>query len=235
MKLSLLVLTKNEENIVEKNILKITEILKKINVLDEYEIIVPDYSVDSTFKILNSLSEKIQELKPIKVPRRGIGCGLTVGMNNSLYEYMMFYPIDLAWDIKIIEESLKKLDEGYNVVLGSRGLPLSKTKRPLIRKFFSKGYNLIINTLFNLQIKDTQCTIALKKSDYQKYKHKLDDDGAFLQTELLIFSKMNELKIIEIPAVVIDERGDSSVKVISFSFNMLTNAIKKKISLMKNH
>ena len=74
----------------------------------------------------------------------------------------MTYPIDMAWDLQTIDKSIAKLNEGYDVVLGSRNLKKSRTKRPLKRKIFSKGYNFLINLLFNLKIGDTQGTVALK-------------------------------------------------------------------------
>ena len=130
-----------------------------------------------------------------------------------------------------IDKSIAKLNEGYDVVLGSRNLEQSRTKRPLKRKIFSKGYNLLINLLFNLKIADTQGTVALKKSDFMKYNNKLIDDGPFLQTEILIHSKKLDLKLIEIPSIVSDNRSDSTVNVFSFAIDMTKMALKKKFAM----
>jgi len=227
---SLIVLTRNSEKTVEENIIKINNYLTKLSLIENYEIVVSDYSEDNTFSILDKISKKINTIKPKKAPRKGIGCGIVSGIKNSIGEYVMTYPIDMAWDLQTIDKSIAKLNEGYDVVLGSRNLEQSRTKRPLKRKIFSKGYNLFINLLFNLKIADTQGTVALKKSDFMKYNNKLIDDGPFLQTEILIHSKKLDLKLIEIPSIVSDNRKDSSVNVFSFAIDMTKMALKKKFA-----
>jgi len=231
MDLSLIILTRNEENIVENNLKKINDFIKNLDNVKDYEIIVSDYSIDSTFSLTQSLSKDNSKILPVKAPRPGIGCGLITGINLAKYEYIVFYPIDMAWDIKIIKESILELKENCDVALGSRDIKNASSKRPLKRKIFSKGYNILINFLFKLKIKDTQGTLGIKKSDYEKYKNKLKSDGAFLQTEILIFSKMNNLRIKEIPSIVIDTRKDSSVKVFSFAIEMFRNALTMKQEL----
>jgi len=225
---SLVVLTRNSEKTVEENIIKINNYLTNLSLFENYEIIVSDYSEDKTFSILDKISKKINTIKPKKAPRKGIGCGIVSGIKNSIGEYVMTYPIDMAWDLQTIDKSITKLNEGYDVVLGSRNLEQSRTKRPLKRKIFSKGYNLLINLLFNLKIGDTQGTVALKKSDFMKYEKYLDDDGPFLQTEILIYSKKSGLKIKEVPSIVSDMRKDSTVSVLPFSISMMRKALKKK-------
>ena len=225
---SLVVLTRNSEKTVEENIIKINNYLTNLSLFENYEIIVSDYSEDNTFSILDKISKKINTVKPKKAPRKGIGCGIVSGIKSSIGEYVMTYPIDMAWDLQTIDKSITKLNEGYDVVLGSRNLEQSRTKRPLKRKIFSKGYNLLINLLFNLKIGDTQGTVALKKSDFMKYEKDLDDDGPFLQTEILIYSKKSGLKIKEVPSIVSDMRKDSTVSVLPFSFSMMQKALKKK-------
>ena len=116
------------------------------------------------------------------------------------------------------------------MVIGSRGIKNSMVKRPLKRRIFSKGYNILVNCLFNLGIQDTQGTLAFKKSDFLKYNNELIDDGPFLQTEILIHSKKLDLKLIEIPSIVSDNRSDSSVNVFSFAIDMTKMALKKKFA-----
>jgi len=227
---SLLVLTRNEERHVKENILKIKNYLENLEILENYEIIVSDYSEDSTFDILETLANNDKKIKPVRAPRKGIGCGLVTAVLNSSYDYVMFYPIDMSWKINVIHDSINQLQKGVDVVIGSRGIKNSMVKRPLKRRIFSKGYNILVNCLFDLGIQDTQGTLAFKKSDFLKYNNKLIDDGPFLQTEILIHSKKLDLKLIEIPSIVSDNRKDSSVNVFSFAIDMTKKAIKKKFA-----
>jgi len=229
---SLVVLTRNSENVVEENIIKIHDYLSSLDFLNKFEIVVSDYSDDNTFSILMNLVHKIKFLNPVKAPRKGIGCGILTGVEKSTFEYVMCYPIDMAWDVKVIKESLQKMIEGHRVVLGSRGVENSISIRPLKRKVFSKCYNILVNLLFHLNIHDTQGTVAFRKSDYVKYGKSLNNDGPFIQTEILIYSKILGLKIIEIPVLVTDMRNDSFYHVFNSSLNLLHDVIVMKMKLI---
>ena len=230
MNLSLVILTRNSEKIFQENLEKIGNYLKNLEILSHYEIIVSDFSEDKTFEILTKIARENKLLIPVKAPRKGIGCGIKSGFDVAKFENVMFYPIDMAWEVNIIEESLEKLKQNFDVVLGSRWIYGSQTERPIKREIFSKFYNILISLLFNLKIRDTQGTVAIKRNDFLKYRKKLEYDGPFLQTEILIYSKKLNLKIIEIPSNVLDKRKNSSIKLWSFGFEMAINAIKKRFS-----
>ena len=78
-----------------------------------------------------------------------------------------------------------------------------------------------------VNISDTQCTVAFKKSNIVSFINELDSKSAFLQTQLLIYSKKNNLKIIEIPVIVNDIRDDSKVSPISDGISMFKELINE--------
>lgn len=217
--LSLIIPTRNEDTIVEKNLISIFNYIN--DKFAEFELIISDYSNDQTPDIINNLSKRYPEIKYVPVHRKGIGIGMRVGFEYAQYDQIMLYPIDMSWELSCIEKSIQNLSND-NVVLASRGHKNSVTIRPLGRKFFSKLYNLLVNLFFNLNVSDTQCTIALPKSKLKEILEQSDSDTGFFQTQLLIYAKKNNLKIIEIPVFVNDTRKDSK-----------TNPIPESISLFK--
>jgi glycosyltransferase involved in cell wall biosynthesis len=230
--ISLIVPTRNEEIIVEKNLKLIYEYLFANKTFDDFEILVCDYSEDKTPGTVVSLSKKYPQIKYVPVKKKGVGIGIKIGMQSAKYDALMVYPIDMSWDIECIQNSLLALSDN-NVILGSRGHRDSIVNRPLKRRMFSKLYNLLVNLFFKLHIKDTQCTIALRKSDLDCFIDKLGSDGPFFQTELLIHAKRQNLNIVEIPAVVNDTREDSSINPISDGFSMFKEIIRAYIKSNK--
>ena len=230
--LSLIVLTRNEETIVAKNLEKINKYLKDLRNLDSYEILVCDKSEDSTPAIVKSIALKEKIITYHDVQKKGIGAAMKKGIDNASYEFVFIYPIDMAWKIDIIEKSVRELIEGSDIVYGSRYAKGSKVARPLKRRIFSMMYRILIKLFFDIQIRDLNGTIALRKSSVDKFRKKLEDDGGFLPTELAIYGRQYNLKIKEIPSDVQDNRNISNQFVFKTSWVLLKSVIRKRIKLL---
>ena len=94
-------------------------------------------------------------------------------------------------------------------------------------------YNLLVNIFFGLHVNDTQCTIALRKSDLDRFIDRISSDGAFFQTELLIYAKRQNLDIVEIPVVVNDTRTDSSINPVRDGFMMFKEVLMEYVRFEK--
>jgi len=220
MSLSLIVLTRNEALCVEKNLNLIYSYLKEN--FSDAEIIVSDFSEDKTPEIVNKISSKIKGIKLVKVPKRGIGAGLKAGMNAASNEIIMFFPIDLSWNLETIKRSVKKLNNNSDFVIGSRWCMGGSTKRPLIRNIFSKIYNTLVNVLFGINVKDTQGTFAIKRTNLKKFDNLLESDDPFLQTEIVLHVKNNGLQI----SNVVERRGHSNISLFRESRLMFYKIIR---------
>jgi len=208
---SFVVPTRNEESIVERNIQEINRHIKKIRFIKSFEIIISDYSEDSTPKIVEQLSKNNKEIRLVEAPRKGIGIGLKCGINAAANDIIMIYPIDMAWDIKVIPDSVQLIVEDISdFVLGSRGHKDSIVTRPVIRRFFSVMYNNLIKIMFGIKISDTQGTLCFNKAKAKKFLGKIVADDAFFQTEILIYARMHNLRLLEIPVIVHDMRTTTS-------------------------
>lgn len=230
-RVSVIVPTRNEEDIVEKNLQKLLYYLRRCKQIDRFEIVVSDFSEDTTPAKVRALAKANPEVRLIRAQRKGIGAGLKAGFDAARLDEMMLYPIDLSWGMDVIPDSLVAAEGGAGVVLGSRAAKGSVVERPLKRQFFSSAYNLLVRIFYGLRVGDTQGTVLLKKTDYERYASFLEASDPFLQTELLIYSNMLGLKIVEIPVTVSDLRASSKVDVFSTSCSMLKQLISKKIKM----
>lgn len=229
--ISVIIPTRNEEKIILKNLTKIYEYLDQLNGINNFEIIICDRSEDKTPSIIKDFVLKFPEIKYIRVEKKGIGAGLKAGIDQAQYDILMFYDIDMAWTIDIIETVVSELLKGYDIVYGSRYAENSNTNRPWIRKIFSTGYYLLVRILFNIKIRDWNANRACKKYAIMKFRNKLEDDTGFFHTELAIYAKRYNLRMKEIPANVNDLRNSSTEYVLKVAYSVFKSSIRKRIEL----
>ena len=231
--LSLILLSRNEEKIIEKNIHNVLRYLNSLNYIKNFEILICDKSDDQTPIIVNNISKQFPQVRLIKVHDIGIGAGIKSGIDNARYPIVCSNGIEIPTGFSFIGDSFKKIVDGYDIVVATRGNSGFIDNRPLKRKIFSKCYNLLINLVFHLSIPDTQSAVTFKLSEIKNFRENLQDDGPFLQTEILIHAKLNCLKLLLMPTNFNDVRKDSKIRVFSFSIDMLKQIFAKKRQLKR--
>ena len=81
-----------------------------------------------------------------------------------------------------------------------------------MRRFFSRGFNILVRTLFGIHIKDTQCAAKLfRKKVLDKSLPNLGTSNWAFDIDLLYHVKKNNFKLKEIPTVW-TEHGESHLK-----------------------
>ncbi|GEM_PF-3899385 len=231
--LSLILLSRNEEKIIRSNILETVSYLRSLDFLNEYEILICDKSEDKTPQIVSELANSLSQVKLISVNQLGIGAAIKTGIDNAKYPIVCSNGIEIPTGFDFIGNSIKKILEGYDIIISARGQEGFIDNRPLKRKFFSKCYNILVNMVFNLKISDTQSAITFRLDEIKKFRNRLVDNGPFLQTEILIYARKRSLRLFEMPTNFNDIRKDSKIKIGSFSTSMFKKIMQKRISLLK--
>jgi glycosyltransferase involved in cell wall biosynthesis len=122
-------------------------------------IVVMDGCTDGTHDIVNSLSEQYPEIKYLCFEKKlGKGGGIIKGFKMAEAKYISFTDADGSTSPREIERLMNQIqyDDG---VIGSRWKEgaIILEKESFIRRIASRGFNMLIRTLFNLQFNDTQC------------------------------------------------------------------------------
>ena len=105
-----------------------------------YEIVIVDNaSTDDTLKVAGDASKECPRVTVLHLDEKGKGRAIKSAMKDLGYDIYVFLDIDMSTDIKHIPELLRWVDEGYDVVIGSRLLPESDTERSLKREILSRG------------------------------------------------------------------------------------------------
>ncbi len=130
-----------------------------------YEIlVVSDGSSDKTEEIVQHIAARRTQLQLLTyADNRGKGYAVRFGMLRARGERILFSDADLATPIEEVEKLLAKLNEGYEIAIGSRDVAGSELikRQSLAREFGGKSFNKLVQMLAVPGIHDTQCGFKL--------------------------------------------------------------------------
>jgi len=146
----------NEEENVERRYDAIVDAVDHLAL--KFEIIfVDDGSTDSTFANAASLAARDDRLRVIKFRRNyGQTPAMAAGIDHACGIVIVTMDGDLQNDPRDIEKLLKKLEEGYDIVVGWRH---NRQDKWLTRKLPSIIANRIIGKVTGVPIKDNGCSL----------------------------------------------------------------------------
>jgi glycosyltransferase involved in cell wall biosynthesis len=162
--LSFIIPIKNEK---ESLLQLISEIKKEVGKIKKtYEVIfIDDGSTDDSFKIIKSLSKKDHKIKAFKLRGNwGKSVGLSIGFQNATGNIIFTMDGDLQDNPKEINNFLKKIDEGYDLVSGWK----KKRNDPIGKRLPSKVMNTAVRILTGVKVHDMNCGFKAYKKDAVK-------------------------------------------------------------------
>ncbi|MCL5072519.1 MAG: glycosyltransferase family 2 protein [Actinobacteria bacterium] len=234
--LSIIIPCFNEQNRISPTIEKIIEYFHTVN--QNYEIIVvDDGSTDNTAAVvnntLNGLEDKMLRCRIVLLKNdRNYGKGYSVrkGVLASNGKLILFTDADLSTPIEEIEKFYNFKNNGYDIVIGSRGLKQSHIiKRQIkIREIMGKTFNFMVRKITGLEFFDTQCGFKLfDRNSVDRIFPLLKIDDYSFDVEILYVAKKMGFLIKEVPVEWINSE-DSKVAIIKDSLKMLKSILKIK-------
>ena len=225
--LSLLVLTKDAQDHAEANLRKILAYMEGLD-LSGWEVLVCDWSRDSTPEIAKHLASETGRVRYVPAARAGIGAGLKAGIDAARLEWAMFYSIDMAWELQVIANSVARLADGADLVFGSRTVVGSKVDRPALRRAASWGYRALARTALGLDV-DVNGTMAFRVEMVRSFRDSLRSDSAFLPTEVVLGARAAGARIEEVPCRVRDMRNNSIRLVTKHALDMIRGMARARL------
>lgn len=181
----------NLEDHVEETVNRAFEIMP--HVAKKYEVIVvDDGSNDKTGIIL----KKFKKLRVITHEvNKGYGEALKSGFYNSKYKWITFTDADGQFDFSEIFNLVEKQRESEaDLVIGY----YIKRAVSVRRKLNTWAWQVVVNLLFGLNVRDIDCGFKLIKREVLEKISKLESGrGAFISSEFLIKAKKYGFKIVE--------------------------------------
>jgi dolichyl-phosphate beta-glucosyltransferase len=184
-----------------------------------YEIIVAADGDDNTPEIVTELAADWPALKlTAEAGRHGKGHGLRRGMRMVTGEIVGFLDADYKTPIDEFERMLPWLQNGVDLVIGSRALADSKIEvyQPLYRQIGSRLFALAMHTLVGLwSIRDTQCGFKFfTRASADEIFARAKIDGYMCDVEILCIAEQLGYSVKEIGIRWRDD-GDSRLQLVS--------------------
>ena len=187
----------------DKNILELlNQIKEKINYNKEV-LIIYDFDEDSTIPVVKDNLSKFKNLNITFVKNdiaRGVVNALKKGFNCVKGEYTLVLMADLSDDLANTNEMIKKMDEGFDIVCGSRYL---KGGRQLgggiIKKNMSRIADLTLHFFTRIPTHDATNNFKMYRSSVLK-DIKIESTGGFeIAMDITVKAFKKGYKITEIP------------------------------------
>jgi dolichyl-phosphate beta-glucosyltransferase len=199
-------------------------------------IVVDDGSADLTTEVVRAIDIVASELKEQEVSIimenvKNVGKGFSVarGMLAARGKFIMFCDADLATPMQEIENFFPYLEQGIEVVIGSRRLTESSVERKsLVRRVASAVFNALVSLLVVRGIKDTQCGFKAFSRDAAHAIARAQKTYRFsFDVEQLFLARKFGYRIKEIPVKYTHQDG-STVRA-SDSVTMLMDILKIRL------
>ena len=123
-------------------------------------IVVDDGSTDGSREFVKKFSKENKKIRIIEGQHSGKAGAVTAGVLSAKGDYILFTDMDQATPIEEIEKLLPEIEDGFDVVIGSR--QGQRKGAPFTRKVMAKGMIVLRSTIVGIpDIKDTQCGFKL--------------------------------------------------------------------------
>ena len=211
VKIRIILPTYNEKDNLVILIPKLFEFFNK-NKLDADILIIDDNSPDKTSDFVKEIANDF----PIKLIKRknkkGLGTAYVLGFKDSIKEnidIIFEMDADLSHKPQYILDFIKKINEGYDLVLGERKKFIDWG---FIRKIVSRGGNLIGKYLAGIKVNDlTTGYRAYRKEVLNTINlDKIESDGYAFQLEMIYKTLANGFKVGSVPITFYGRKSGKS-------------------------
>lgn len=189
-------------------------------------------STDGTLEIASALAAQFKSLRVLDVPAKGRGGAVKRAWLESQADILTYMDVDLSTDLAALPGLIEALASGrFDLAVGSRLCKGANTTRGFKREFISRLYNLLVRALFHPRFSDAQCGFkGITREAAARLLPLVEDNGWFMDTELLVTAEKLGYRILDFPVRWIDD-PDTRVRIWSTAMADLKGLIRLHRSL----
>ncbi len=230
--LLLLIPAYNEEHRIEPVLREYAEYFKTKYQGKFQLVVVLNGCRDNTTGVVRRVAEDFPAISAQDFPDPiGKGGALIEGLKLApLADVIGYVDADGATPPRAFHELVKHIDEA-DCVIGSRWLPgaVLHVQQSGKRRFISRGFHLIVEVLFRMHIKDTQCGAkVMRRQAVEKIHSALRIADMAFDINLLYALHRAGFRILEIPTEWTDKMG-SKVAPARTSLTMFLSAVRVRL------
>ena len=174
-------------------------------------LVVDDNSPDGTGAFADGLAAKDDHVRVMHRPGKlGLGTAYVQAFTDGMargYDRFFEMDADLSHDVRYLPDFVRALDEGYDVVIGSRYVPGGGVEGwGLGRHFISKGGSLYSRTILGLPIRDLTSgykAFTRRALEAIALEH-VHSNGYSFQIEMTYRAIRRGMRVKEVPIVFVD-------------------------------
>ncbi len=180
-------------------------------------LIVDDNSPDGTGKLADDLAAHDPHVRVMHRPGKlGLGTAYLQAFGQGMAEgYDRFFEMDadLSHDVRYLPAFVAAMDQGADVVIGSRNIPGGGVEGwGLLRHAISKGGSIYSRTILGLSVRDLT-------SGYKAFSRRaleaidlptVESNGYSFQIEMTYRAVLRGMTVREVPIVFVDRRAGTS-------------------------
>ncbi len=180
-------------------------------------LIVDDASPDGTGALADEIAASDRHVRVLhRSGKLGLGTAYAQAFEQGFAEgYDRFFEMDadLSHDVRYLPAFFAALDDGADVVIGSRNIPGGCVEGwGIVRHFVSKGGSIYSRTLLGLKVKDLT-------SGYKAYSRRaieamnlssIHSNGYSFQIETTYRAVRKGMRVVEVPILFVDRTAGQS-------------------------
>jgi len=233
-KISFVIPSYNEKDSIPKQIEHIEKVLAASKLKGEI-IIVDDNSPDGTIDVVKKLQKKFRNIRLfVREEKKGVGSAYLFGYKKAKGDVILGIDADGSQSPEYTPEFLKKIDEGYDIVVGSRYIKGSyyekTTKHEKTHYTLSRYGNIFASFYLGVPIHDlTHSFRAIRRVVVNNVSTKSKGNSFFI--EFLFRAERKGYKIGEIPVKFLKrKRGTTKINLRKDAINALMDLLKLRWS-----
>lgn len=212
MKSLIIIPSYNERQNIEKLVGEILTVSPDFNVL-----VVDDNSPDGTGELLDKIAKEDSRIRVIHRPKKmGLGTAYIEGFKYAFannYDYIFEMDADLSHEPKYLLDLLKKIESGFDLVIGSRYLEgISVVHWDLKRLMLSLWASVYARTITGLSLTDPMSGFKCYRKEVLENipLDKVRSNGYSFQMEMHFRAARAGFKLAEVPIVFVDRFNGKS-------------------------
>ncbi len=194
-------------------------------------LVVNDGSTDATREKIRSACATDPSFRLIDFPKnRGKGAAVRAGVLAARGAHILVTDVDLSTPIKESDRLRAALNEGNDVVIGSRALKAAgcDVQQSSHRRLSGRIFNAIVKAMVLKDFLDTQCGFkCFRREAAQKLFSAQKLDGFSFDVEILWLARKAGMRVKEMP-VMWRQGEDSKVRLFRDSFRMVKDLFRLK-------
>ena len=206
--ISIVIPVYNEASIVRE---AAAELCRKLDALRwEYELILSENgSRDGTLQILEALPAQLPRTRWLHEDDANYGHALKIGILQARGEVVICDEIDLC-DVEFYQRALPILEQGADMVVGSKAMKGANDGRPLVRRLATRTITLLLRVVTGFRGTDTHGLKAFKRERLVDVARACVVDRDLFASEFVIRAQRMGRAVREIPIALQEKRPPST-------------------------